>query len=315
MQEAQRFPEDYDGIIAGAPGLDWTGRAAAALRVAKILEANASARLSVVDRELVHRAALNSCDAADGVKDGLIGKPQQCEFDPGVLQCSGEKSSSCLTTTQVNTVRMLYSSPLNPATGRAITGLLPGSELGWTDLGWTRSARDTGMEQYKYLVYGDPEWTIDRFNFEVDIAKAEAMDANTLNALDADLSPYFEAGGKLIQYHGWSDPQISPTNATQYYQRVTESLGGRDKLHDSYRLFMAPGMAHCAGGPGPNSFDMISALEAWVERGEAPDSIIAVHRTDGEVDRSRPLCPFPEEAVYTGTGSIDEAENFVCRLP
>ena len=315
MQEAQRFPEDYDGIIAGAPGLDWTGRAAAALRVAKILEANASARLSGVDRELVHRAALNSCDAADGVKDGLIGKPQQCEFDPGVLQCSGEKSSSCLTTTQVNTVRMLYSSPLNPATGRAITGLLPGSEPGWTDLGWTRSARDTGMEQYKYLVYGDPEWTIDRFNFEVDIAKAEAMDANTLNALDADLSPYFEAGGKLIQYHGWSDPQISPTNATQYYQRVTESLGGRDKLHDSYRLFMAPGMAHCAGGPGPNSFDMISTLEAWVERGEAPDSIIAVHRTDGEVDRSRPLCPFPEEAVYTGTGSIDEAENFVCRLP
>ena len=182
-------------------------------------------------------------------------------------------------------------------------------------MGWTRSARDTGMEQYKYLVYGDPEWTIDRFNFEVDIAKAEAMDANTLNALDADLSPYFEAGGKLIQYHGWSDPQISPTNATQYYQRVTESLGGRDKLHDSYRLFMAPGMAHCAGGPGPNSFDMISTLEAWVERGEAPDSIIAVHRTDGEVDHSRPLCPFPEEAVYTGTGSIDEAENFVCRLP
>ena len=315
MQEAQRFPEDYDGIIAGAPGLDWTGRAAAALRVAKILEANASARLSEVDRELVHRAALDSCDAADGVEDGLIGKPQQCEFDPGVLQCSGEKSSSCLTAVQVNTVRMLYSSPLNPATGRAITGLLPGSELGWTDLGWTRSARDTGMEQYKYLVYGDPDWTIDRFNFEVDIAKAEAMDANTLNALNADLSPYFEAGGKLIQYHGWSDPQISPTNATQYYQRVTESLGGRDKLNDSYRLFMAPGMGHCAGGPGPNSFDMVSALEAWVERGEAPDRIIAVHRTDGEIDRSRPLCPFPEEAVYTGTGSIDEAENFVCRLP
>ena len=171
------------------------------------------------------------------------------------------------------------------------------------------------MEQYKYLVYGDPDWTIDRFNFEVDIEKAEAMDANTLNALNADLNPYFEAGGKLIQYHGWSDPQISPTNATQYYQRVTESLGGRDKLNDSYRLFMAPGMGHCAGGPGPNSFDMISALEAWVERGEAPDRIIAVHRTDGEVDRSRPLCPFPEEAVYTGTGSIDEAENFICRLP
>jgi feruloyl esterase len=315
MKEAQRFPDDYDGIIAGAPGLDWTGRAAASLRVAKFLETNEAARLSAEKRQLVHQAALNACDAGDGVVDGIIGNPQQCGFDPAVLQCSNEETAACLTSEQLDTVQMLYSSPINPATGRAITGLLPGSELGWTDLGWTRSARDTGLEQYKYLVYADPDWTVDRFDFAVDIVKAEQLDNDTLNALDSDLQPFFERGGKLIQYHGWSDPQISPSNATQYYQRVAEALGGRSAINDSYRLFMAPGMGHCSGGEGPYSFDMISALEAWVETDEAPDSILAVHRTDGEVDRSRPLCPFPEVAAYTGTGSTDEAENFECRVP
>lgn len=315
MKAAQRFPNDYDGIIAGAPGLDWTGRAAAALRVAKRLEASEPARLSAAKRELVHGAAVSACDADDGVKDGIIGRPQQCSFDPAVLQCSGTETASCLTPQQVSTVQMLYSSPANPKSGRIITGLLPGSELGWTDLGWTRSARDTGMEQFKYLVYGDPEWTLDRFDFETDIVKAEATDDGTLNALNPDLKRFFNAGGKLIQYHGWSDPQISPANATQYYQRVTTTLGGTEFFDNSYRLFMAPGMGHCAGGEGPNSFDMISALEAWVEKGQAPDSITAVHRTDGEIDRSRPLCPFPQVAIYTGTGNTDEAVNFQCRVP
>lgn len=313
MQEAQKFPNDYNGIIAGAPGLDWTGRAAAALRVATHLEANESARLLAAQRELVNQAAIRACDADDGVRDNLISKPQQCSFDPAVLQCSAGNTASCLSPQQVDTVRMLYASPTNPATGRAITGLLPGSELGWTDLGWTRSARDTGLEQYRYLVYGDREWSIDRFEFESDISKAEGLDDNTLNALSVDLAPFFDSGGKLIQYHGWSDPQISPSNATQYYQRVTDALGGRSAIHDSYRLFMAPGMGHCAGGTGPNSFDMISVLEDWVEKGEAPDSVRAVHRSNGEIDRSRPLCPFPEVATYKGSGSIDEAENFSCR--
>ena len=210
---------------------------------------------------------------------------------------------------------MIYSSPANPATGRAITGLLPGSEMGWTDLGWTNSARATGLDQYRYLVYGDEDWTIDRFNFSSDISRAEQADSDTLNALDPDLSEFFDNGGKLISYHGWSDPQISPANATQYYQSVVDTFGSRDVIHDSYRLFMVPGMGHCAGGPGPNSFDSLSALENWVERGQAPDSIIAVHRNNGEVDRSRPLCPYPEVASYTGSGSSDEAASFECRDP
>ncbi len=315
MKEAQRFPDDFDGIVAGAPGADWTGRAAASLRIATYLQTNESAQLSAADRELVYSAAVASCDADDGVVDGLIGKPAQCDFDPSVLQCGSGSSASCLTSEQVNTVKMIYSSPANPATGRAITGLLPGSEIGWTDLGWTNSARATGLDQYRYLVYGDEDWTIDRFNFSSDISRAEQADSDTLNALDPDLSEFFDNGGKLISYHGWSDPQISPANATQYYQSVVDTFGSRDVIHDSYRLFMVPGMGHCAGGPGPNSFDSLSALENWVERGQAPDSIIAVHRNNGEVDRSRPLCPYPEVASYTGSGSSDEAASFECRDP
>lgn len=315
MKEAQRFPEDFDGIVAGAPGLDWTGRAAASLRIATHLEANPRAQLKQSDRELIHRVALDFCDANDGVTDGIISNPGQCNFDPEVLQCDSENAGACLTEAQVNTAQMIYSSPANPRTGRAISGLLPGSELGWTDLGWTASARATGLEQYRYLVYEDESWNIDRFDFERDVYNAERKDDDTLNALSPDLFEFVAAGGKLIAYHGWADPQISPAAATQYYQRVSQVMGGRDQIHDSFRLFMAPGMGHCAGGPGPNSFDSLTALENWVERDEAPDSITAVHRTDGVVDMSRPLCPYPEVAVYDGSGSTDEAENFSCQAP
>lgn len=315
MKEAQRFPTDFDGIVAGAPGLDWTGRAAASLRIAKYLELNPSAQLKNPDRTLLHRAALDFCDADDGVVDGIIGNPAQCDFSPEALQCDGENAGACLSEAQVNTAKMIYSSPINPGTGREITGLLPGSEMGWTDLGWTSSARATGLEQYRYLVYEDENWTIDQFEFERDIYRAERKDDDTLNALSPDLFEFVERGGKLIAYHGWADPQISPANATQYFERVSQVMGGRDQIHDSFRLFMAPGMGHCAGGPGPNSFDALTALENWVEKGEAPDSIVAVHRTDGVIDISRPLCPYPEVAVHNGSGSTLEAENFSCQVP
>ena len=315
LKAAQRFPEDFDGIIAGAPGNDWTGRAGASLRVAKPLEANEAARLPAEKRQLVHAAVLDACDAGDGVTDGVVGDPERCAFDPAVLRCSGAESDSCLTAAQVNTVRMLYASPENPKTGRPITGLLPGSELGWTDLGWTRSARSTGLEQFRYLTFADPEWEIDRFNFETDIVRAEEADDDTLNALDPNLKPFIDRGGKLIAYHGWSDPQISPANATQYYRRVVDTVGDAEAVHASYRLFMAPGMGHCGGGDGPSRFDMLTALEEWVEEGTAPDRIVASRTRDGAVDRTRPLCPYPQQAVYTGTGSTDAADNFVCRLP
>jgi len=310
LKAAQRFPSDFDGIIAGAPGLDWTGRAAQAVRVAKVLEANESARLSASQMQLVHRAVIQACDPADGVRDGVIDDPARCAFDPAVLLCRG--SETCLTPAQIETVRLMYSAALNPRTRRAITGLAHGSELGWTSLGWTASARATGLDQFRFIVFKDPSWHVQRFNFDADIVRAEDEDADTINALNPDLKPFLDRGGKLIQYHGWSDPQISPGNSTQYYLRVAEALGGASRIHSGYRLFMVPGMAHCGGGEGPNAFNMLGELEAWVERGTPPDRILASHSTGGVVDRRRPLCPYPQVAIYRGSGSTDDAASFAC---
>ena len=314
MKEAQRFPADFDGIIAGAPALDWTSRAAQAVRVEKQLQKHDASRLLRPQRELLHNAVLDACDAIDGVKDGLIADPDRCPFDPSILQCRTSDSVSCLTPEQVDTARFIYASPKNPKSGRAITGLARGSELGWTDAGWTASARATGLDQFRFIVFRNPKWEVSDFNFDSDIVRAEETDADIINALDPDLKPFLDRGGKLIQYHGWSDPQISPGNSTQYYGRVLEKLGDRNKINASYRLFMVPGMAHCGGGEGPNTFDMVSALERWVESGTAPDQIIASHSTNGQPDRTRPLCPYPKVAAYKGAGSMNDASNFVCRV-
>ena len=221
--------------------------------------------------------------------------------------------SDCLTAGQIETARLIYSRGVNRSTKREVGGLLPGSELGWTDLGWTASARATGLDQFRFLVFGDPAWDIQKFDFDRDLARAEEADRDTLNALDPNLKSFLDRGGKLIQFHGWADPQISPANSAQYYTRVAEALGGAARVHGSYRLFMAPGMGHCGGGEGPNSFDMVAALERWVEHGQAPDQIVASHSTNGAVDRTRPLCPYPQLATYKGSGSIDDAANFTCR--
>jgi feruloyl esterase len=328
MKEAQRFPADYDGIVAGAPGLDWTGRAAQAVRVLKALETNEAARLSPAQTLRLHRAVVDACDAMDGVKDGLIADPARCRFDAAVLRCTGVADAACLSPAQVETVQLIYSAVATQKTKRAIEGLAPGSELGWTQTGWTASARATGVDQFRFLVFGDPAWTVQNFNVEVDAARADAADAGTINALDPNLKPFIDRGGKLIQYHGWSDPQISPFNSTRYYTRVVEALGAAT-VQPAYRLFMAPGMGHCSGGEGPSVFDMIGALEQWIEHGKAPDQILAAHATGdssagpgsspsarpgaGRVDRTRPLCPYPQIAVYNGTGSIDEAASFNCK--
>jgi feruloyl esterase len=314
MKEAQRFPADFDGIIAGAPGLDWTGRAIQAVRVMKALDQSEAARLSPAQLQLLHRAVVNACDALDGVKDGLIADPARCTFNPSLLECEdGAGKVACLSAKQAETARLIYSPVINPKTKREIAGLARGSEPGWTLTGWTASARATGVDQFRFLVFNDPRWDARRFNPDTDIPLADEADAGTINAMDPDLKPFIDRGGKLIQYHGWSDPQISPFNSTEYYRRVVEAIGSETEVRNAYRLFMVPGMGHCSGGEGPNAFDMVGALEQWVEHGQAPDWIVASHSTGGAVDRTRPLCPYPTIAVYKGTGSIDAAESFTCQ--
>ena len=309
MKEAQRFPADYDGIIAGAPGLDWTGRAAQAVRVLKALEGNAAARLAPPQTELLHRAALNACDALDGTKDGLIADPARCTFDPGVLACKGASDTTCLTPAQIETARLIYSPIVNARTKREIAGLAPGSELGWTEAGWTASARATGLDQFRFLVFNDPAWTVQRFD-AADVSRAEDVDAGTVNALDPESEAVHRSrrqADSVSRLERSADLAVQQHAVLQPRPRDRRRAGA---IANSYRLFMAPGMAHCGGGEGPNTFNMLAALEQWVEQGKAPDRILASHERRY---RTRPLCPYPQIAVYNGDGSMDEAANFICK--
>jgi feruloyl esterase len=312
LKEAQMFPADFDGIIAGAPGLDWSGRSAQAVKVAQALQKE-DARLTSVKQQALHAAVLQACDALDGLKDGLIENPLMCKFDPKVLECPGPDGPSCLTPAQVATARLLYAPTVNAHPKREVAGLPYGTEGNWTDQGWSASARATGLDHYRFVVFKDPAWELDRFNVESDIARIDGGESAAINANDPNLKPFFDHGGKLLQYHGWSDPQISALNSVDYFKRVVVAAGGAARVSASYRLFMAPGMAHCGGGEGPNDFDKVTPLEQWVEGGKAPDSLRASHSSEGKVDRTRPLCPYPQVAHYTGSGSSDEAANFVCR--
>ena len=198
--------------------------------------------------------------------------------------------------------------------GRETPGLAYGSEGNWTDLGWSVSARTTGLDHYRYLIYNDAEWPLAKFNAETDPAKLEDGVSGDIDARNPDLKPFFSRGGKLLMYHGWADPQISPLAPIQYYEQVRRIAGSTgSNIANSFRLFVAPGMAHCGGGEGPNDFDKIGTLEQWVEKGTAPAMIVASHSKGGAVDRTRPLCPYPQVATYKGSGSIDEAANFACK--
>ena len=167
-----------------------------------------------------------------------------------------------------------------------------------------------GTDEFKYVVFGDENWDYKTMNFDTDMEKA--LKTDVINAMNPDLSKFFAHNGKLLQYHGFADPQISPGSSTNYYKSVVEKMGPA-KLGENYRMFMVPGMAHCGGGDGPNTFDMVAALENWVEKGKAPDSILASKMQNGQAVRTRPLCPYPQVAVYKGSGSTDDAANFSCK--
>jgi feruloyl esterase len=312
LMEAQRYPDDYDGIVAGSPGLNWTGRATQAVWIAQATHKNDASFLPPAKFALIHSAVLQACDSRDGVNDGVLEDPTRCDFDPAELECKGGDEPTCLTKAQVQTARIIYTPYPNQSDRRNIfPGFERGSELGWNTMAGPNPF-GLGTDLFKYVVFQDPNWDYKTFNFASDVPRTEKAGAG-MNAMNSDLRAFSGHGGKMIQYHGWADPQIAPGTSVNYYKAVLETMGGATKVRGFYRLFMVPGMAHCGGGDGTSSFDMLAALERWVEKGKAPDQVPASRMRQGKVDRTRPLCPYPQVAQYKGAGSTDDAANFVCK--
>ena len=318
LKEAQDYASDYDGIVAGAPANFMTHLSAQYLWIGQAIHNNAGSLVPASKLPMLHEAVLKACDARDGVKDGVIEDPRRCDFDPKDLECKGADGPTCLTAPQVDLVRRVYSPSINPRTKQQVyPGLMLGSELSW-GFGTGHVVAQppplaTGV--FKYVTFQDPNWDFTKFDFDADLAKVDKIDHGITNAINPDLKRFFGRGGKLLQYHGWTDQGISPLNSINYYNRVLNALGGSAKVRGSYRLFMVPGMDHCGGGEGPNSFDSINAIEYWVENGKAPEQLIASRVSDGQVRRTRPLCPYPQVAAYKGSGNTDVAANFACTTP
>ena len=336
LMEAQRFPEDYDGIIAGAPANDFTHLLAQAVFNRQATESDPAAYIPASKVPAIETATLAQCDAKDGVEDGVVDDPTACVFRPAALLCpSGAPASdSCLTAPQVSAIEKLYAGPrgavpVHPglvAGGATGPGSWPlwvtGPEAGKSLIG------TFGTQFFRNMVFEDPSWDFRSFQVERDTKIVDPKLARTLNATDPDLSAFRKRGGKLVIWHGWSDPAISPLNAIRYYESVQAKMGARET--DAFaRLFMLPGVQHCDGGPGATGFnganaikrdaehDVNVAVERWVEEGVAPAQIVAAKfKTPAEpasgVARTRPLCPYPQVARYKGTGSTDEAGNFAC---
>jgi feruloyl esterase len=313
LSEAQRFPNDYDGIVAGAPANYVTRLQGSQVWTSAMTHKDEAGYIPPAKYPLIHKAALDQCDALDGVKDGVIEDPTRCKFDPKILECKDADGPSCLTAPQVELTRKIYAGPASRTGENIFPGLEPGSEMGWATLSGPKPM-DLAVETYKYLVFQDPKWDYLTFDPETDVARADKTISGVMNSVNPNLQPLFAHGGKLLHYHGWADPGIPPGNSVNYYRSVLEAMGGRTKVSDSYRLFMVPGMGHCAGGDGTSTFDMVSALDQWVVNGKAPDQIAASRVVNGAVVRTRPLCPYPQVAAYKGSGSTDDAANFSCQL-
>jgi feruloyl esterase len=324
--EAQRYPEDFDGLVGGAPANNNThGRVNNVWNFQALLNDPAS-YVPASKLPLLTNAVLAACDALDGVVDGLLTDPHRCNFDPRALQCTGADADTCLTAAQVEAVERIYKGAHNSAGQEIFPGFPPGSEINWTALVGSPGTSPADALQtflfnsmnnfFQNAVFG-PGWDFRTFNFDTDTATQDDEWAFVLNATDPDLRPFEARGGKLISYHGWNDQLIPTPNSINYYESVVVVLGDYEQTAQFFRLFLAPGMTHCGGGQGPaiDAGLALLALEQWVEQGIAPTQILASHLTGGVVDRTRPLCPYPQVALYRGTGSIDEAQNFRCSLP
>jgi feruloyl esterase len=337
LMEVQRYPEDFTGIIAGDPAMGTPMQVGRALVYQHML-ASIDNYLPAEKVELISKASLAECDAKDGLADGLITDPRRCTFKPEALKCAGADGPACLTPGQVETAQRIYSA-VRLRNGDVYTPGFPvgheGDRSGWRtwisgpvapaaqkdgSLAYSGNELPAGYrlseQNMRFLALdGDePGFTWRTLQFPGDLPRLKTM-TEILSPLDPDLRPFRKRGGKLIMYHGWADPAISAYGTLDYHEKVTKVVGGPREAETFLRTYFVPGMHHCSGGPGPNSFDMLPVLEDWVERGIAPARVVATHTVDGKVDRSRPLCPHPQVARYSGSGDINDAANFRCEAP
>jgi len=318
LTEAQRYPEDYDGIVAGAPANYITHLQAGGVYSSWVRlkdGTNAPGYVSGEKFAVLHKALLAACDAKDGVTDGLIGDPRLCKFDMKKIECQGADAPTCLTAAQAHTAQMVYDGAKYNDGKQIFPGYAPGSELLWESRLAGPVEETIGVGFFRFMVFDNPNWDFRTFDADRDTRVADQKLGSIVNAIDPNLKPFEDHGGKLILYHGWADQAIQPENSIHYYESVVAKMGGSQKTEEFFRLFMAPGMTHCQGGAGPNSFDAVTALERWRENGAAPDKIIAVHSTSNAIDNSRPLCPYPQAAIYKGTGNTTDAGNYTCGNP
>jgi feruloyl esterase len=310
LAEAQRYPADFDGIVAGAPAYYPSHIQGTQVWTAAINANQRGAPLGEREFALVNDAVVAACDMQDGVGDGVLEDPAACRFDPKSLVCADGSAAVCLSPEQAETVASTYRGPVDDA-GRALfPGLARGSERGWRTLSGDRPL-GLAYDTYARLVFDDPQWDFRSFDAARDIPLAVERIGPVLDSADPNIEAFVERGGKLVLYHGWSDPGIPAGGTIRYYDEVRAALGR--KAAGSVRLFMVPGMGHCRGGTGTDTFDAVAALDAWVTRGTAPERIEAARVEAERIVRTRPLCAYPARAVYSGSGSSDDSRNFVCR--
>lgn len=335
LMEAQRYPADYDGIVAGDAANYWTRQMTSELWDG-VATGSPETNLPQEKLQLLQKATLAACDALDGVADGIVSDPTRCRFDPKKLQCKGADGPDCLTAAQAEAVEKIYSGPVNPRTRQKLyPGLYPGGELGWGKAGGQmviNRAATSGVSSndfWAFAVFHKPDWQFRTFDFDRDLSAAEEKLASVTNATDANLEEFRKLGHKLLYYHGAADPLIPAQNGIDYFESVAKAQKGREKAEQFFRVFLVPGLYHCAGGPGAGAFggsvaspvtdaghDVTSAVAKWVEQGAAPDRIIATKYVDNNaakgIELQRPLCAYPLVARYKGSGDPNSAESFAC---
>jgi Tannase and feruloyl esterase len=311
LAEAQRYPADFDGIVAGAPAYYPTHIQGTQVFTAAVNANQTGEPLTEREFELVNDAVVAACDTLDGVADGVIENPRVCPFDPASLVCGTGSASACLSPAQADTVRLTYRGPVDQAGKSIFPGLSRGSERGWRTLSGAKPL-SLAFETYADLVFGDPSWDFRSFDAARDIPLGVERIGKLMDSADPHLDAFIEHGGKLLLYHGWSDPGIPAEGTVRYYDAVRAALGA-DAAVKSVRLFMVPGMGHCRGGTGTDTFDAVAALDPWVRAGAAPERIEASRVEAGAVVRTRPLCAYPTRAVYRGSGSTDDSKSFDCK--